>query len=301
MATDIAVRACGDDTRQLQSAVERALAVFHDVETQCTRFDPASPLMAANAAADDWVEVPERCFDALVEAAAAYRRTGGRFDPRVHDDLRRLGYVTSLAFESGGVDLEGTPVARRPARPSWEPKFDAADSLVNLGGQPVDLGGIGKGLAVRWASEALRADTGDFLVEAGGDCYAAGHRPGDDWRIGVEDPLGGTDPLLVLQVCDRAVTTSSIRIRRWTVGERPVHHLIDPATGLPGGEGLLAVTVVGADPADAEVDAKTLFLEDRLHIADTARADDIAACWVTDDGQVGVSPAMAPYIVWQRA
>src|SRR5476649_149064 len=53
--------------------------------------------------------------------------------------------------------------------------------------------------------------------------------------------------------------------------------LRDPRPGLPGGDGLRAVTVVGADAADAEVDAKTLFLEGHIGIADTVRTAATAA------------------------
>ncbi len=108
---------------------------------------------------------------------------------------------------------------------------------------------------------------------------------GGPWRIGVEDPLNPDQPIAVLAVSDRAVATSSVRIRRWTAGSSQVHHLIDPRTGLPGGAGLCAVTVVGDDVADAEVNAKTLFLEGRDAIADAVRSELTAACWVTTDGR----------------
>ncbi len=100
MATDVTITAVGPDASLLGDAVDNALAVFTDVEAQCTRFDARSPLMVANARCDSWMAVPARCFAAIEAAAAAYRRTEGRFDPRVHDDLHRLGYSESLAFES---------------------------------------------------------------------------------------------------------------------------------------------------------------------------------------------------------
>jgi FAD:protein FMN transferase len=302
MATDIAIAAVGDDIARLRSAVDRGLAVFRDVESECSRFDPRSALMKANARAAEWTAVPPRCFEALAAAAGSYRRTCGRFDPRVHDDLCRLGYERSLAFEAGDVVLHTPSVRARPELPEWNPRFRPRLGHVHLGGYRVDLGGIGKGLAVRWAAEVLRECTDDFVVEAGGDCYAAGHSPdGGPWRIGVEDPLNPTQPIAVLAVSDRAVATSSVRIRRWTARGAEVHHLIDPRTGLPGGAGLRAVTVVGGDAADAEVDAKALFLEGQLAIANAVRSEQTAACWVATDGSRAFSTALEPYIEWQRA
>jgi thiamine biosynthesis lipoprotein len=299
MATDISVTAWGAEADELEAAIAAALEVFHQVEAECTRFDPASPLMQANANNDRPIAVPSLCFAALTAAAHAYERTDGRFDPRVHDDLRRLGYTRSMGFETGHVEVDDAEVDGRADLAPWRPTFDARESTVHLDGSQVDLGGIGKGLAVRWASAVLRRTTADYLVEAGGDCYAAGSAPdGGAWRVGVEDPLGAPDPLLVLEVADRAVTTSSIRIRRWTAGDRPVHHLIDPRTGLPGGIGVLAVTVVGSDPAVAEVDAKVLFLEGSDRIA--AAATDIAACWVTEDGELMTTPHLERCVMWRR-
>ena len=305
MATDITIAVVSDDAdddADQRAAIDGALSVFHDVEAECSRFDPHSALMQANSAPSAWVAVPPRCFEALVAAAESYRRTYGRFDPRVHDDLRRLGYERSLAFESGDVVLATPSVRRRPELSEWKPRFQARHGLVHLGGYRVDLGGIGKGLAVRWAADVLRETTGNFLIEAGGDCYAAGHSPdGGRWRIGVEDPMNPTEPIAVLAVSDCAVATSSVRIRRWTAGGAEVHHLIDPRTGLPGGAGLRAVTVVAADAADAEVDAKTLFLEGHLGIAGTVRTASTAACWVATDGSASFSAALEPHLQWRRA
>jgi thiamine biosynthesis lipoprotein len=302
MASDITVTAVGGDAATLHAAIDQAFAVFADVEQQCTRFDPSSALMRANASCSEWVRVPDRCFAALEAAASAYDRTLGRFDPRVHDDLRRLGYTRSLAFETTRVDVEtDTDVTRRAELPPWTPQFDSPAGRVHLGGARVDLGGIGKGLAIRWAVEALRAFTPDFLIDAGGDCFAAGRAPdGDLWRIGVEDPHGGEEPIAVLAVSDRAVATSSTRIRQWTAGKVPVHHLIDPRTGLPGGAGLAAVTVVSADPAEAEVDTKSLFLEGRAGIGALTAAKNVAACWVAEDGRADFAASVLPYLIWQR-
>jgi thiamine biosynthesis lipoprotein len=118
--------------------------------------------------------------------------------------------------------------------------------------------------------------------------------------VGVEDPGGRPEPLLVLALSDEACTTSSIRLRRWTAGGTPVHHLIDPRTGLPGGHGLASVTVVGPDPAMAEVWSKTLFLSGRGRIeAETTRRS-LAACWTTLDGTTDVSLAMESRVLWRR-
>jgi thiamine biosynthesis lipoprotein len=177
-------------------------------------------------------------------------------------------------------------------------------------GSPVDLGGIGKGLALRWAAAALDrclatapGRTLGYLVDAGGDIVASGTPDGTaPWLVAIEDPAGGTEPVAVVAIRGRGgIATSSIRRLRWEHDGRTVHHLIDPRTGEPGGDGLAAVTVAGPDPAWAEVWSKALFLEGAAGIAATARARGIAAWWVTSDGRLEMTAAARVRTAWVAA
>jgi len=307
MATEVTIKIAPTRAEhELQSsdeAIRTSLEVFHAVERACTRFDPASPLMRANATPARWHRVPDVLYKALMEANSAHQRTVGRFDPRVLGDLIALGYDRTLAFATDDIVTPERSV-RRPGsqrRGPWHPRFRGG-SLEVLLGEAVDLGGIGKGLAVRWSSQELASHTANYMVEAGGDCYCAGvASDGNSWRIGIEDPSGGDEPLAVLSLSDRAATTSSIRLRHWRAGHETVHHLIDPRTGRPGGKDLVAVTVVGRDPAAAEIDSKVLFLAGRRQIASTARRHGIAALWVDVHGEVDSSENMSRYVLWQRS
>jgi len=56
--------------------------------------------------------------------------------------------------------------------------------------------------------------------------------------------------------------------------------------------------VAAPDPAWAEVWTKALFLAGRRAIADEARAMDLAAWWVAEDGRLGMTPAARERSVW---
>jgi thiamine biosynthesis lipoprotein len=306
-----------DPGPRADDALEAAQQVFRDVEAACTRFDPASPLMRANARPEEWHQVPAACFDALLAAHRAHLATDGLFDPRVLRTLTALGYDRSLPFAAGNVSVPGAAgsadlpdVPGEPAAPRvrWQPGFDESTSSVRIGSEPVDLGGIGKGLAVHWAAQVLAGAGRGLLVEAGGDCEVAGSGPdGERWLVGVEDPAGAPgggadeDPVAVLAVRDAACATSSTRVRSWRAAGRAVHHLIDPRTGEPGGTGLRSVTVVGADAATAETWSKALFLAGSAGIGTAVEQRGLAALWVTDRGTLGCSAAAEPFVVWRAA
>ncbi len=241
--------------------VDQALSVFTSVHEACTRFDPDSPLMRANARPDEWHTVPLVLLAAVREAHRAYQRTDGRFDPRSSGTWCASATTAASPSPTVASPPTGSTPPGRPL-PRWTPRLRyGRRPELHLGGIPIDLGGIGKSLAVRWASEELQEHFEDFLLDAGGDCYCEGTGPEEDgWRVGVEDPFGGALPVAVLALSDKACATSSTKVRQWRAGGRAAHHLIDPTTGRPGGDGLVAVTVVDADPTRAEVATKYLFL-----------------------------------------
>jgi thiamine biosynthesis lipoprotein len=315
MATDVTLTVVAPVERA-RPALDRASAVFTRIEAACTRFDPTSPLMVANASPQQWHTLPPECFDAVVEAWRAHQQTGGLFDPRVLDTLVRLGYDRTLAFAgppvavrapvtgSGPVCDPALNPTRQPMAGPWHPETDVERKAVRLGQHAIDLGGIGKGLAVRRAAAELATLGAPFLVEAGGDLAVGGDGPdGEGWLVGVEDPLPGSDGrpdlVAVLRLADVSCATSSVRVRSWQVDGRPVHHLIDPRTGDSSRTGLRSVTVVGTDAATAEVWSKALFVLGCADIGAACRDRGLAALWVDDDGSVGISAALRGHVVWE--
>lgn len=267
---------------------------FEGSEQAMSRFRATSEITVINRLADrdPPAAVSRRLWRALVACERAHRLTEGRFDPRVLRDLERLG--------DRGAPIDAIePDPTRDWTAGQRMMEWATDRRIRLP-RPVDLGGIGKGLALRWAAGIVeRFGLRNFLLEAGGDLVTRGEPPdGEPWRVGLEDPMGGAEPLAVLAVRDAALATSSIRRRSWIAGGRLVHHLIDPLTGEPGDTGLLAVTVAGPDPAWSEVWSKTLFLEGRAGIATLARRRGLAAWWVTADGALEMTAAGRLRTVW---
>ncbi len=138
------------------------------------------------------------------------------------------------------------------------------------------LGGIGKGLGPALGVAGPRA--GRPPRRRGGRPARGGRRPGGLRAVAgprsVARRGGGPARPPGAPGGDRRWSAGRSRphpspIHRWATADgRTVHHLIDPRTGEPGGDGLLAVTVAGPDPAWSEVWSKSLFLAGARAIAD---------------------------------
>ena len=273
------------------------------MDAALSRFRDDSELTALNRLAGSCrvALVSWRLRSMLAIVHRAGRLTDGRFDATVLDALERIGeHGAQLGADAGGAPPAADGSIMLVA------KDTPRASLVHIPDLPMDSGGIGKGLALRWASAAAMAclpEGAGLLLDAGGDVVSAGRAPTDGWGIGVEDPIaisGETaEPLAVYALATGGVSTSSVAVRNWTTPDgRHVHHLVDPVTREPARTGLIAVTVAGPDPAWNEVWSKALFLGGSESIGEEARRRGLAAWWVDERGRLGMTPEARVRSAW---
>jgi thiamine biosynthesis lipoprotein len=149
-----------------------------------------------------------------------------------------------------------TRVPRPQPAPGW--RFIELDEDANTVRIPpgvlLDLGASAKALIVDKAAAAAAAvcDAG-VLVNVGGDIAVAGPAPSGGWSILVADshrtPLDG--PGQRVAVHDGGLATSSTTVRHWQQGGEHMHHIVDPATGLPARVVWRTVSVAAASCVDA--------------------------------------------------
>ncbi len=264
MGTLIRVAVAGGDEERARAGVAEAFAAFERVEAVMNEWRPDSPLSALNAAAGSgaWVELPGDLCRVLSLALDGARRTGGLFDPTwaALRDLWRFGDGETGVPPPPAAVAERCPLVDHRAL-ELVPAPGACRARLGRAGMQVGLGGIAKGWAVDEAARRLRArGLGDFLVQAGGDLYAAGRRGGRPWLVGVRDPRGPPErSFAFLAVSDRAFSTSGDYEHFFVAGGRRYHHLIDPRTCRPG-RASRAATVLAASAVEAEVLSKAAFL-----------------------------------------
>jgi thiamine biosynthesis lipoprotein len=142
--------------------------------------------------------------------------------------------------------------------PGWRLVWtDHAASTVRVpGGVELDLGATAKALCADRAARAVHEATGaGTLVSLGGDIATAGPGPSDGWMVRVTDDHAAPPdaPGQTVAIRSGGLATSGVAVRRWRRGGRPLHHLIDPATGLPADTCWRTVSVAAGCCVDANI------------------------------------------------
>ena len=202
---------------------------------------------------------------AIAAALRAAELTDGAVDPTLGTALVAAGYDRDLADLAGLAHLDDAlalagstgSAGRIPLRrnASWRDieLDEAAGTVRTPPGVLLDLGATAKALAADLAAQAAYAATGSpVLVSLCGDIAVAGTRPDEPWLVRVlERPDDADGPLV--RIHDGGLATSTTRARRWVQAGRPMHHLLDPMTGLPVREVWRTVTVAAGSCLDANI------------------------------------------------
>jgi thiamine biosynthesis lipoprotein len=215
-------------------AAEMILRAEIDVfDRACSRFRGDSELQVVHAQAGRPVPVSEALFEALAVACTVAHRTAGAVDPTIGNAIERLGYDRDLSEVerqpgSALLDLD-------PAIGYMHVQLDRGRRTVRIPrGVKLDLGSSAKALIADRAAARIAGAVGTgALVSIGGDVAVAGEPPPEGWAVGIavssSQPAGEADQAVAIR--RGGLASSSPSVRRWTVGDREVHHIVDPMTG----------------------------------------------------------------------
>jgi thiamine biosynthesis lipoprotein len=177
--------------------------------------------------------------------------------------MRLCGQLAYLTH--GALDATALPVVRlwdwKVGRVPTDAEVDHARSLVGWKlvqfapgkvrlpkpGMAIDLGGVGKEYAVDQVILLLaRMGVASALVDFGADIRVLGLPPDGRpaWKIGLEDPRKPGTPWTHLVVRDGAVATSGGYLRGFDAGGQRHGHIVDPRTGRPALNEVLAASVM---------------------------------------------------------
>jgi len=268
-----------------QAAVDEVVAA---IDQAASRFRDDSELSRLNASTDRVVKVSPLFARAIEAALRGAELTDGAVDPTVGSAMRLAGY---------DVDFASVPPAGEAIRlvaqriPGWRAiRFNPATrTVVMRRGVELDLGATGKALAADLAAAAaMKAiEGGGVLVNLGGDIAVAGEPPFGGWAIQASED-GATelsDAEETVSITSGGVATSGTTVRRWVRGAAVLHHIIDPATGVPVDTCWRTATVAAGSCVDANI-ASTAAIVMGERAPDWLRACGLAARLVHVDGTV---------------
>ena len=258
-------RAMGTDCRIVTPDAELtaiAEGMVHRLEQRWSRFVPTSEVCALNEADGGLCLLSPETYELVERAEQARQATRGAFNPLMLSHLERAGYDRTW---SRVVDSDVSVPAPPPVCTEPIELFPEVRGVRLPAGTRFDPGGIGKGLAGDLVTaELAKLGATTSQVELGGDVRVSGPAwTGGWWKVHVADTDHGTAEAGSVTLPEGGVATSSSVRRSWRRGAQRVHHLIDPATGLPAVTDLAAATVVAPTLWWAEVIAKVAVIKGR--------------------------------------
>jgi thiamine biosynthesis lipoprotein len=280
MATRFEMVLHGDNPVALRAAGEEALTEIERLEGQLSLYCNTSEVAHLNArAAREPVRVSPALFRLLEHAHSLSDETGGAFDITIAPLVRCWGFMGSTgrmpsreAVEEARTKVGMNLVELNPS--AFTVRFACQ-------GVMLDLGAIGKGYAIDQAAGLLReAGVTSALLHGGtSSVYAIGHPPeAQHWKVALEQPQEGrtgVSPVLnrvdssvpgqqenrrdalpallvVIPLLDEALSVSAVWGKSFQGADKTFGHVIDPRTGYPVEQVLLAAVVL---PSTTETDA----------------------------------------------
>ena len=290
--------------RAAREAIAAAFAEIQQVNNLVSYYLESSEISRLNAApAGERVHLSQTTLDVLRRAQEISELAGGSFDITAAPLIKLWKQTIATGELPDAAALESA----RDAVGYTKLELGDTWAMKTADGVRVDLGGIAKGFAVDRAIAALkRKGITGALVAIAGDGYALGNQAnGRAWRIGIRNPSALEERIGdVLELSDKAYSTSGDYEQYIEIGGVRYAHIIDPRTGQPAHQAA-SVTIIADDSATADSLATAVsVLGARDGLAAIAKVNGAAGLIITrtEEGlNFTKSPAFDRHVAGNRA
>ncbi len=248
---------------EIHPILDRCFGKMAELEqTFSTHIDTSEVSRIAQSAGKNPVFVSKTVFDLFPVVHDIWQISGGAFDVTVGSLKKLWGFDDHT---SPHVPCADSIVQCLETVGFNKVKYAQSQVSLSQPGMELDFGGIAKGYIVDQAVKVLRdAGVKAGIVEAGGDLFIFGKRPGKKyWRIGVRHPRYHEVKKEVIGFIetkgDVGIATSGDYERYFIHQGKRYHHILDPKTGYPA-SGSISVTILTKDAMHADAWATAVFV-----------------------------------------
>lgn len=287
----------GQDTQLTQRILEQ----IRDLEAEVLSWRLEEAELAQVNAQQGCVEVSQELLHLLEPVFEVAEASGGAFDPTIGEVVRLWNIDEWAQMENPrGYRLPPEDTLSEALAHTGYEKLSLdvnASKLYLPEGMQLDLGAVGKGIALNRIRELLEGEAGGAVISAGGSILTFGERPDHaPWRIGITDPLKYSDRIGYLEISGRwCISTSGDYERYVEVDGVRYHHIIDPDTGYPADSGVRGVTILAKDGLLSDALSTACFVlgvEEGMELAERFEAE---ALFVTEEGTIEMTTGMETY------
>lgn len=273
----------GDKADEAISAAKERISAL---EKLWSPTDPESEIFRINHRTESTVTLSAETSGLLRTMLDVSEMTGGALDPTLFPLEKEWGFI------SGEYRVPGKErIAALLENTGYENITLDGDRLTLPDGFELDVGAAAKGKAADIIADCFSGiGVKSAVIDLGGNILTVGEKPdGGKWSIGIRSPYGdGTSG--TVKCVGRSVVTSGNYERFFVEDGKRYHHILDPKTGFPAENGIISMTVIGAESVICDSLSTALFVmgTDKA-CAFLAGNDDTDAVFVTSDGIIYIT------------
>lgn len=220
--------------------INKSMSTFRK-DSEISRFN-------ANQNAGEKFKISDDFFNVMTVAKTVYELTDGAWDGTVKPLENLWGFGNSENKKKIPVQSEITALLPEIGFNNIE--ISSAPYLIKkMASLSLDLASIAKGYGVDQVAALIRTHgIKNFLVEIGGEVFAAGFRKdGKHWKIGINTPQTGSpfdQVYKVVNLHDKGFATSGDYRNYFEAGGKRFSHILDPRNGYPVSNRVVSVSIV---------------------------------------------------------
>jgi thiamine biosynthesis lipoprotein len=251
MDTSMQLTAYGPNAKNAVDESKKRLYELNDMASTTIAASDVSKIN--NAAGKNYVKVHPEIIKMIVASQKYSKISNGAWDITVGPLVNLWGIGTDKARKPSDAEIN----AKLPLIGYNKISINEKNNSVMLmqPGMAIDLGGIAKGFAVDEVLKIYKKyNIQNGLIDLGSSSiYCVGkNSDGNPWAIGIANPRSNESDnyLGVIKISDAGLSTSGDYERCFFQDGKRYHHILNPFTGYPVDNGVMAVTVVidGSEP-----------------------------------------------------